>query len=312
MTPYAESVMRWGNDRPWKREDGKTIRIRQRKPVTPADLTTDGVGNLTAIALPVKEECFGRPETYVRHMITKPKDTVTPAPYSKVIPRDPRCKRCPAQEACGALVLERIKSDPGMAKALREWDNATAHLKGRDRFLNPGPSDRWGDFKDAVAARGPFADVNDEALQAAKKAAADERRKSDAIQKKNRRASRRLRGLPPSTGFIESVLEERDQRAAQLAAMVPCRTAPRFVTKLPPHGVELTADVWAAHVILLEHELLEHEKKITAGMLAGWLIANGRDQGMAKESLRVRMLDDLRRVKKLEHAGIWGAFEPDA
>lgn len=306
LVSYADDVRAWSSARPW---EGRPS-LKHNTSFTIADVVTDGAGNIIAMPALLHKPCFGRAEVFLRHGATKTQFTRSDGKEVESLTRCGRCAKVGVRAACESVSLERVSADPAMAIAFDEWSKQTTLHKKASPCT--GPIGRyWTTFREAVAARGPFDSVNDAAVAAHEAGLEEGRRQAARIKKRNQRATRQYNGQAPTDDLILAALAERKRRFNVLADLTGDPSAPRFAAKLPLHGCEITADVWLGGLLLQQVG-----RRAGAADIARWLVKNRRTHGVTFGRLRVRVYDDLGRVKQLEATengpAIWAAFDPDA
>ena len=116
---YVNGVRRFGSSGRLKDENGETFNISHRSDCRPADVQTDGRGNVTRSPLVWRKPCFGRPERYVRgHTSGRLWRDESGQRHLSETTCDRCSELCPGvYEACGRVVNERAASNAATASA---------------------------------------------------------------------------------------------------------------------------------------------------------------------------------------------------
>jgi hypothetical protein len=309
MANYTAVVRRFGGARPYRRidDDGK-FNLNQTTSFDAVDVRTDGKGIVHDMPLLERKPCFGRPERYIRGLHEEGRKFVMRD--GTVQQSETACGRCPVRAACGGLSWERIKSDANIEAALSDWITATDQLTGFYQFIRT-PLRFWHVYLDAIISHGPWPNVNDARVSAAKiaqKQERDEKRRKSAKAARMARRPKARKAKAASRQFIAAVDVERDRRLNVLLDLRQQPCVPAWITKLPVQGCERTADVWRILTILARSG-----NKISGKVIADELARKGQHQNAKPDSLRTVIYKDWNRVKKLENSSaddpIWTAFD---
>ncbi|MEP1422794.1 MAG: hypothetical protein ABJK59_13585 [Erythrobacter sp.] len=319
---YKKEVENFGGDQP-----KFDFRNKNETDVSWSDVKTDGQGNVIQMPLLKSKQCFGRIEYRMRH---EKADAEKMLLRGKMVPSETRCDRCRVktkmtEESCGLLIRERIKSDPGILGALKNWRRAVdkamadpiekkvysprSSLFSRDQFGH-----LWQDVLDAIARRGRFANSNDEAvLVQIEEAKRRERKKRADKMRAKREAERRelrARQQPPPRKFVKAAWDECLKRRDQLMAARGAAGIGRQISRIADQACELTAYAWYYSELLGFRSL-----PIKPGSMAKWLVENELAPGQSYENLKVRLKRDIERAREIEegvYGHIWQPFDPDA
>lgn len=309
---YHDSVMHWGNRSPWKKLE---VRLSHKVNFKPSDVVTDGKGNILSMPTLEKKPCFARPEVVFRHGQRRKK---IPAKNGKIVESTKhQCGACPAgvHEACARTAYERIRSDPNMHQSFHAWkDHCDKNFRGAPTCTGTA-SRPWGDFKRAVANRGPFVTSNDAALLNLQQQKQDAQREIWKVKKRQQRKiarehAQRARELP-SEQFVRNVIDERDRRAGALLAVLGQRGQPPTRAQVPADKREstaiITANAWAVRIILMAAG-----RNAAPGTVARLMTENNLGAGVLLQTLKERIKRDLTRGEECEKDGLWKRFDPDA
>lgn len=309
---YHDSVMIWGNQSPWKQ---LAPRLNHATRFRPEDVVTDGKGNILSMPTLERKPCFARPEAVFRHgKLTK-----------KIRLKDGRivdstkhqCGSCPAgvREACMLVASERVLSDPAIIQEFRAWWNdCKRHFAGELTYTGLA-SHSWGDFKRAIANRGPFANSNDAAVLDLQQQKQNAKREQWKQQKRYQRQLARERAQQaqqlPSEQFVRNVIDERDRRANALLAVLGQSGQPPSRAKVPSDKREstatITANAWAVRTILTASG-----RNAQPGTVARLMTEHNLGAGVLGPTLKERIKRDLKRAEDCEKDRIWKRFDPDA
>jgi hypothetical protein len=308
---YRDYVMIWGNQSPWKTLG---IRVSHKVQFQPHEVVRDGKGNI--LSMPTLEKpCFGRPEAVFRHGKRTKKITL---PNGRTVDGTKhQCGSCPAgvHRACVETALERVNSDPKIRQAFDAWrDHCDTHHGGV--FTYTGSASRpWGDFKNAIAERGPFQNSNDAALEELRvQKLQDQRRKwvnQKRRQRQQARAGARQNGQLPSGQFIINLQDERDRRYDALLEVLGRSDQPPSRAKVPVEKrqatARITANAWAVRELLRACG-----RDAGPGTIARVMVQNNLNAETPVGTLKARISNDLKRADECERDGLWNPFDPDA
>ena len=310
---YRNSVMRWGNEKPWKGEPN----LSHKDVISPHEVILDDEGNILAMPLLRKKPCFGRPETFLRHGDRVRKVTNH---FGKLVDSSShQCGSCPSltHETCGKVVKQRVIGNPKIHDALRAWLADCDVRHNGEKVYTKESGKPWVAFKEAIAERGPFTSSNDGALLQ------EEARQAAVQTEKWKRAKRRQRArdkkereqvelhTEPTRQFIENAMEERNDRFAALRAVLgrsdqhksrsKVREADRDVT------AALTANGWFVREILRESD-----PDVREGTIARRMITLDLNEGKSLATLKARIHNDLHRGDRCVREGVWHRFDRDS
>jgi hypothetical protein len=307
---YRDSVMIWGNQSPWKRLG---IRVSHKVAFQPHEVVRDGQGNILSMPT-IEKPCFGRPEAVFRH--GKRTKKITLRSGRTVDGTKHQCGSCPAgvHRACVETALERVNSDPKMRQTFDAWrDHCGTHHGGV--FTYTGPASRlWGDFKNAIAERGPFQNSNDAALdELREQKREDQRRKWVKAKRRQRQNDRRIateaRQLP-SGQFVINLQDERDRRHDTLLEVLGQPDQPPSRSKVPAEKrqatARITANAWAVRELLRACG-----QDAGPGTIARLMASKKLSAGTSAGTLKARLSNDLKRANECERDGLWKPFDPD-
>lgn len=303
----AEEVFAWGRDDPWK---DLRVRVSHKDAFGPADLTTDGRGNILSIPLYRNKPCFGRPETYIRHG----KGTAVRRFHGKLNVVQNRCGKCPLNAACKTVARERIKSDPAIESALTAWHAAYSKNPGASRFTGPLYGRLWQAVMQAIVDHGGWGNANDAFLQQeyanATRLSLEKKAKRQREYRESLREKLKIQNVLPQISDLKSLLRTRLEREKNLIMSHRIKGSPKCVSKILLKDIsataKLTADVWLAR-----HLLNEKGDSISPSRIAKFLIEYGRGDGRSYDVLRSRIKTDLARVDVLQSTGVWKIYRPD-
>lgn len=309
INSYVKDVFRFGGDQPYRDEDGNRFNLKHDTAFDAHEVTTDGNGNIVSMPLLLDKPCFARPERYIRGS----HDEATP-PFTGRNSTDrwrlSRCQRCPVEEGCAKVVLERIESSIAISTAFADWDDQAS-----DKPFERRAGKLWRAFLRAIVQHGGWKSTNDEAVaDALLSKALDNKAKRKADRQRlaaEARSKRQGQSRTITAEFLDEVEAERRRRADILLGL---RTKPLALKHLPtisrlsPAGCERTADVWAASAIIERSE-----PPITGNKIAQYLIDHC-GYSIKLESLTTWVYKDLERIRRLEGdiAGttFWSRFTP--
>jgi hypothetical protein len=309
---YRDEVMTWGNQNPWKRLG---IRVSHKISFRADEVKRDGRGNIVGMPFLQSKPCFGRPEAFFRHgSRTKP----VKLPNGRIVKgTNHQCGRCPGgvRQACAETAWERVQSDAGVRRTFNEWhQHCHAHFGGI--FTYTGTASRpWGAFKEAIAARGPFKNANDEKIEQWS-LGAEERRKAKWRREKERQRNKqrtRLRAEQkmPTIRYFVNLQDERDRRAGALLSVLGATDQPKSRSRVPKEHrdstARITANAWAVRELFREMG-----REIKPGTIARHMADNGLNAGVPYPTLKARIRNDLSRADECERDGIWRPFDPNA
>lgn len=309
---YHVSVMIWGNQSPWKQ---LAPRLNHATRFRPEDVVTDGKGNILSMPTLERKPCFARPEAVFRHGKRKKK---IPIRGGKIVySTNHQCGSCPADvhEACVRIAYERVRSDQSMSQSFCAWwDHCKQHCNGMPTCTGSA-SQLWGDFKRAIANRGPFANSNDAAVLDLQQQKQNAQREQWKQQKRRQRQFARERAQQaqqlPSEQFVCNVIEERDCRANALLAVLGQSGQPPSRAKVPSDKREstatITANAWALRTILTASG-----RNAQPGTVARLMTEHNLGAGVPGPTLKERIKRDLKRADECEKDGLWKRFDPDA
>jgi hypothetical protein len=306
---YFADVMRAGNRDPWKHLG----RLNQKTEIQPDQVEMDAAGNITKMPLLENKPCFGRAETLLRHgERTRPFKTK----FGTMVETTTQCGRCPSltRRSCIKVVTHRVKANPAIHAALKEWQKyCDDHLGGARDYTGHVASEHWGAFKKAIAARGPFTSVNDDAVkeaEAERKAMQTAKwRVSKATYRDKLREKRRRARQLPSAQFVANARDERNRRIKALRDAMDDPMQPRCISKVPLAHRDRTA-VLTANAAFVREILIEADRPAGPGVIARHLVELGLNEGVGVGTLKARMPNDLQRAYECEIRGIWSRFNP--
>lgn len=305
---YFDSVMKAGN------RDAFTHwpRLSHKDVIEPDDVELDREGNITDMPLLRGKPCFGRPETFLRH---GDRERVIRLNGRQMPSTNHQCRSCPLAtwQSCKTVVEHRVQADRGMREAYAAWVKKSDPNAGKRNFV--GQTGRlWGEFKRAIAARGPFSNANDDALAEEevrnRRSEVDQWRTNKAKQRHKARERRKREQQLPSRQFIENAIRERDNRRDALEAALADPRNPRSFTRVPAlkraATAAITANAWVVRMILAQSG-----RPCGSGTVAARLVDCGLNEGVALATLKARMPNDFLRAEQCERLGIWQPFNPD-
>ena len=308
---YHNEVMRAGNRKPWE----SWPRLSHKDVIAPSDVELDREGNILKMPVLHRKPCFGRPETFIRHG-----DRVRLAKnhYGKMVQSTShQCGSCPllTWQSCGKVVVRRVQGNTALHVAYGLWvEDCRVRHGGTPTFT--GESGKpWGNFKKAIAARGPFSNDNERVLAIANAALAEIKRKkwqaAKAVQRQRARESKKADRQAPSLQFVENVRDECDRRRRQLEMVLgdpkqhPSRS--RVPAAKRPTTAAITANAWGVRELLRECCLPDG-----SGVIARKMVEHGLNEGLRLPTLKARLPADLERGAQCERDGIWESFDPDS
>lgn len=314
VTPktYHDSVMMWGNRSPWKQLN---VRLSHKVDFHPSEVVRDGRGNILSMPVLEQKPCFGRPEVFFRH--GERKKYIQQGNGSTRIWTNHRCGTCPegVHTACNQTAAERVTSHPRICQAFLAWeDHCETYYKGA-AICTGSASRLWGDFKLAIAQRGPFHSSNDAAV-------ADlVLQKRNAQQEKWRREKRSFRQLErdrskaarqsPSRQYVSNLNDERKCRADALLTVLGQSGQPPSRAKVPADKREATAMI-TANAWAMSELLHASGRDARPGTIARKMVELKWNAGVAGSTLKARIKNDLKRADECERDGLWKPFDPDA
>jgi Skp family chaperone for outer membrane proteins len=240
--------------------------------------------------------CFGDPIEYLFGQHDQPHQ------YKDKDPQPNGCALCPSKAACGTVSYKRLEVHSETAAKRRDWQEQTKALEGAAAFIHPS----WGVLRKDLESRTWFSSEDrfreQRALDAARKRAAYAKRK-----RKTDRALRRLKSYQR-----DALRAAREERVALLEEAADAPNSPLYIRNLDDAGRQLTADVWEAEIIL-DHR---HEaRKISAAMILDLLKAEGKRHDKPDATLKTRINEARKRIKRLERepegGPTWPAFDRD-
>lgn len=305
---YYDQCMRAGNREPWKYWG----RLNHNDTIHPHQVELDEQGNIKSMPPLRGKPCFGWPQTFIRHgareQLRRTKDGLKTS-------TNHQCGRCPEPtwQSCKQVVNQRIHGNPGIRAAFLAWTAECNRKHGGQRIFVGETGKLWVAFKKAIAARGPFTSANDELLRKEAERRVLRQRETWRDQKRRQRdrlaAEQEEQRQIPSREFVQAALDERNKRAAQLAAAFSRSDLPRRFTKVLPGDrkkvAELTASAWLARLLLREAG-----RKTGNTIIAKTLMEWKHDQGVQFDTLKSRVEHDLARGDECERLGIWAPW-PD-
>jgi hypothetical protein len=211
--------------------------------------------------------------------------------------------------------LERVNSDPKIRQAFDAWrDHCDTHHGGV--FTYTGPASRpWGDFKNAIAERGPFQTSNDAAVEELRAQRREDQRrkwvKAKRRQRQEERASARQIRQLPSGQFVKNLQDERDRRHDVLLELLGRPDQPPSRAKVPAEKrlatARITANAWAVRELLRACG-----QDAGPGTIARVMVQNNLSAETPVGTLKARISNDLKRADECERDGLWNPFDPDA
>lgn len=309
---YNNSVMTWGNQKPWKKLG---LRLSHKVSFQPDAVVRDGFGNILSMPTLTRKPCFGRPEAFYRHGQRIRKLELKNGRI--VDSTNHQCGSCPegVHKACSETAHERVESNPTMRRALQEWeDYCDTHHNGTPTFIGPA-SHLWGAFKRAIAARGPFDSSNDAAIAEQEREIQDVQRQNWKNQKRHQRHRERQRAKEthklPSEQFMLNLVDARDYRRDALLEVLGQSGQPPTRAKVPAEKREataiITANAWAVRAVLQASG-----QNARPGSVARLMVKHNLSAGVSAPTLKARMKNDLKRADECTRDGLWKPFDPDS
>lgn len=315
---YIDEVRKFGGPKPYEGDEGRTNLSHEVK-FFPADVKTDGKGNIIDMPLLTRKPCFGRPERHFRAMPDNQRAAALENPSLRdmmlFIPGGTPCERCPVYDACETVVFERIDSVPELGTRLNEWAQASDPLQGEKRFVISPARETWAAFLEAIISGGGWSSVNDARVAAAvheAKEKRDENRRT-AARRKRQANGRRHPSSPPSTiddRLTHAIDQESDRRRALLLDMISCKSAPKPIRNLNVEKCQRLIDVWKAQASLA---VAGHQASRTRDIVA-WLKQHAPIEGVQEQSLPTIVSRAIERIsalkKEVKGIYIWAPFCP--
>lgn len=296
LTAYTENVKQFGSSKPYLDKEGCRYNLRHETVFGPDAVKTNGMGDVIVSPLLWKKPCFGRPERFFRCQAELGSQYMDQ--NGKRQHGDTIYDRCPVREACELVSFERIESDINIKTALDTWNDALDGIPQNRWFLGRVGL-LWQKFLRAVIVNGGWFNINDDQvkLDIIQRNAADKAKDREARRalRKRRRDVRRGTAKPITIEFEVALDAERDRRAAQLKRLRKTKTAGPWLSKIKDPGCDRISDVWRS-VLWLERS----GEKVTGKAIANHMICHGRSYGLALPSLTTRVLEDRKRILKLE------------
>lgn len=315
---YIDEVRKFGGPKPYEGDEGRT-NLSHKVKFFPADVKTDGKGNIIDMPLLPRKPCFGRPERYFRAMPDSRRaaalEDQSLREFMRFIPGGTPCEKCPVNDACAAVTFERIDSVLGLNTRLEAWAEASEQFQGEKRFIISPARDAWAAFLDAIVSGGGWSSVNDARVAAAAHEANERRleNRRTAAHRSRQARKRRHPSVPPSiidNRLIHAIDKESDRRRIRLLDLVSRKTGPRSIRSLKVENCLRLINVWKAQVSLA---VAGHQHPRTCDIIA-WLKQHAPISGVQEQSLPTIVNRAIERVaalqKEVNGTYIWPPFCP--
>lgn len=309
---YRDCVMIWGNQSPWTKLG---LRLKHTVEFDPSEVVRDGHGNILSMPVLERKPCFGRPEAVFRHGERVKK--ITNRNGRIVDGTKHQCGKCPAgvHEACRDTAFERVSSDPEMNQSYLAWKHYCDAFNKGAPVCTGAASRLWGEFKQAIAKRGPFANSNDAAVVVQQLQKRDAQREKWNREKRRQRKRERERAKearqPPSKQFVLNLKDERVRRFDALLEVLGQSGQPPSRARVPAHKQVATATI-TANAWFVRELIQAFGEDANPGKIARLMAKHNLCAGVAAPTLKARMEGDLKRADECERDGIWKSFDPDA
>jgi hypothetical protein len=302
-TCYISEVPKFGGRERLTNSQGRTFNISNADDFPSSEVVTDVFGNITKMPLLWRKPCFARPERYIRGNLPNTfKASDGEQRWSKT-----SCNGCYKNtlgvfEACGMIVSQRVSAVASISTAFDEWIEACEGFFGRDCYrLSVGRL--WQSFLQAIIDSGGWTSVNDDQVTIESLRIHDQKKKDRARQTKVHRVRLRAarKGVPfhMSSEWLAQLQTARDARAVRLKDLrcLSGRTTRDmlWLKNLPDDTCDRIADVWQHREYLLRCGAAASPLQIVER-----LTGDPKYTAMKLSSLRTRVYEDIRRLKKLE------------
>lgn len=301
---YVRDIIRFAPAGRLLDQNGNAFNLSHSEDLDPAEVRTDGRGNVVSSPLIWRKPCFGRLERYVRahtgfDVWTDESGQRKPSPT----PCDTCAGLSPGvHRACGIVVSERCQSNPTIEATFDAWETACGDYFGPRCFIGHRFV-LWQAFLQSIIDHGGWTNVNDDQVKLEhlrRKLDEKERRKIAAkLGRKRQRDARRSVPIAITADYLQALLTERDRRAAKVKSLRPLagqtKQSMLWLINLKDEYCDRIADVWSARELLIRCG-----KRVTGKAIAAQMIGNNRDYGLKIGSLAARVYDDLKRIAKLE------------
>jgi hypothetical protein len=300
---YVKEVRRFGSSAPFKDEDGRSVNLSHADNIDPALVRTDGIGNVDGVPLVWRKPCLFRPERCARALMGGKPWMDDDGEWR---PGKTSCDTCRERspgtfEACGAVVIERIESDPAIEAAFNDWFDSCGGSFGPRCFVGARMK-LWDRFLQTIIDHGGWRSVNDDQVKLESLRLKEERsarRKANRKARARRQSAARLGTAKPITqDYLDKLHAERDRRSAQLKSLGALSGRTKrdmlWVKMLKDSGCDRIAEVWKTRELLARMALIP-----TGHAISETMVATGR-WPLELPSLRARVYDDLKRLAKLE------------
>lgn len=309
---YRIEVLKAGNQKPWE----MWPRLSHADVIHPADVELDSAGNITAMPLLRRKPCFGRPEVFFRQGGRV--RMATNRWGKRIESRSHQCGKCPLEtwQSCAKVATHRVKANPDILTAFLAWKSSwNTHPGATAVYTGEGSGQLWGAFKEAIGARGPFSNVNDQALaiEAAHKREAQTEtwRQSKATYRDRVRAKRRADQQPPTLQYAQNAWDECERRRDAIEAVLGDPTMPKCLSKVAMKDRRRTAAL-TAHAWFVRELLIESGREPGPSRIAAKMVVMGLNEGVSLATLKNRVPADIARGYQSECLGIWEPFNPNA
>ena len=305
---YDDWLAHWGtHENPWRLR-----RVNQQLPqnmaaIDPADVRTDGRGNVIQMPLLVGVPCFGAPIVHRRFRSLQYWDPTRDRWQNF------RCRDCNVKLACDKVALERLNADPEIARTGAVYRRVRRkNLKAKKSYPSGVERSANTRFRKALNDHGRFTNSNDDAARNAE----DQQKRLRAQVERDRKSSayeRRFRHGNVPTAALEAARAERDDRIDRAMAYLRSGHAPRKLAQVSDDSARLTGEVWYPRLILRWRQLPAGPSDIARD-----LIVRGCHQGKSLNALRKRIdQTDLGRIAAWESeqwpgssGPLWPRFSP--
>jgi hypothetical protein len=301
---YLKDLFRFASSDPFVREDGSRFYLSHKDDIDPNLMVTDGEGNIVSVPLFYGKPCQGRPERRIRAEFDRKyyrrddgERVLSPTPCDTCHHSSPG-----VFQACSRAVLERITSDPAIKQSVKKWVLACGAERGATCFLGERGK-LWHEVLAAIKAHGGWTNINDDQVKLEALRRLDQKQKRDRDNRAKRRdaekAQRRGDTRLITEDFCRKLSIEAGLRASHLKRLMnasgrtPADMRPWKMLK--DAGCDRIASVWEAR------EILRRAKREPTGQaIAELLWRRGTLSFNSFGSLRARVYEDLRRLKRLE------------
>lgn len=209
------------------------------------------------------------------------------------------CAGCRCRAACATVASRRVDEDSAIKAKLLAWEAAGQFLPGNERYWHS----TFTDFATACNERGWTSD-NDDMLAEKRAQDADRKRKQRAEKK---RQAKKRKSVTPDALIASN--DERNRRHSALLTAARSPKAPTWLRNLSDKTIVLTCDVWQLGTAIGAR----YRGEVTGGDIARALMELNRANGIAEQSVRVRVNEAIKRIDRLcsepVQAPVWAAFE---